>query len=616
MRTFPRFLLFLSAYLVLLALGGCNLPATDVPTCAPSELQAVTLVSPAMYETTDELTPVLRWEYPESDCRPDGYLIFFRIGPDFAASEVSVELSGDVTSWTPAPPLQPAQSYSWSIAPLSGGTRGPMAGAFYFFTGPRCADPTAMTAPSLLWPEEGGLYEPAYDNGLLWANASSCQPDGYRIDLASDPSFPDEGLSGGTGNPATRWAPADDLNACQTYYWRVAGVMDTPTGTVLGPYSETRSFIAAADGEDCTAGGDTGMPPSNAIRGRVWHDLCSLTDLPLPDPPPEGCVSTPDGNARADGIHQRDEPGIAGVSVSLYNADCSGAPLATALTDDNGIYELIAPGAGDYCVAIDALAPPNDALLLPGGWTYPVVAAAGRITQAVTLSASSASGADFGWDYQRLPAPREVWFYFESNAFCRQGPSTAYKDVTAIPAGELLPVLARNPNEGWFFIDWAPYDARCWVSESTGRVIGQWQALDIFTPIPLPTIAPADAEGPRISDVRALSNRLYHSGTTCGSTLLEVGARLNDPAGIDEDNTFLRYRFVGAGGAASGWRRVDVTDRAMGGQFGFSTDIAAAGGAYLGTTDGQLEYQVVAQDALGNQTLSAVYSLPVYYCKK
>jgi hypothetical protein len=75
--------------------------------------------------------------------------------------------------------------------------------------------------------------------GLDWRyNDKICQPEGYRIDLATDPSFEDTSLSGGTGNPSTLWAPGEPLEACTTYYWRVAGII----GFTLGPYSETESF--------------------------------------------------------------------------------------------------------------------------------------------------------------------------------------------------------------------------------------------------------------------------------------------------------------------------------------------------------------------------------------
>jgi hypothetical protein len=95
-----------------------------------------------------------------------------------------------------------------------------------------------MIPPDLVWPIGGKVISDLWP-GLEWRyNDKICQPEGYRIDLATDPSFKDTSLSGGTGKPSTVWAPAEPLDACTTYYWRVAGVI----GFTLGPWSETESF--------------------------------------------------------------------------------------------------------------------------------------------------------------------------------------------------------------------------------------------------------------------------------------------------------------------------------------------------------------------------------------
>ena len=52
------------------------------------------------------------------------------------------------------------------------------------------------------------------------------------------------------------------------------------------------------------------------------------------------------------------EPGIAGVSVSLFAANSAGAPvgaaLATVVTDSSGYYKFNQLEAGDYTVRINA----------------------------------------------------------------------------------------------------------------------------------------------------------------------------------------------------------------------------------------------------------------------
>jgi hypothetical protein len=79
---------------------------------------------------------------------------------------------------------------------------------------------------------------------LIWDYPDPCVPQGYRIDLSTDSTFADTSLSGGTGNPSTRWFPGDDLTDCTTYYWRVAAI----NGTTLGPFSITRNFMVNVSG--------------------------------------------------------------------------------------------------------------------------------------------------------------------------------------------------------------------------------------------------------------------------------------------------------------------------------------------------------------------------------
>ena len=94
-----------------------------------------------------------------------------------------------------------------------------------------------MNAPTLDSPADGAMVYEDWPT-LDWSYSGDCAPEGYRIDLSTSPSFSDTSLSGGTGNPSTRWAPGDPLDDCETYYWRVAGIIDT----TLGPWSETWSF--------------------------------------------------------------------------------------------------------------------------------------------------------------------------------------------------------------------------------------------------------------------------------------------------------------------------------------------------------------------------------------
>jgi len=244
--------------LVTLALSlfliGCNLTTSPTPapvgTCDQADLVAPSLRTPNMWETISTLTPTFSWNandlavpYPYDDCAPFGYKIVLKEGPLFN-TDIGIESHyPSVHQWTPTTPLQPGKAYEWSVAPFVGTGTGPFADASYFFTGPVC--PTAdLVAPVLLAPI-GATMTDAIQPLLIWDYPNPCVPEGYRVDLSTDPSFEDTSLSGGTGNPSTRWLPGTDLTDCTWYYWRVAAI----NGTTLGPFSNTRSFMINLTGE-------------------------------------------------------------------------------------------------------------------------------------------------------------------------------------------------------------------------------------------------------------------------------------------------------------------------------------------------------------------------------
>jgi hypothetical protein len=104
-------------------------------------------------------------------------------------------------------------------------------------------------------------------------------------------------------------------------------------------------------------------------------------------------------DSNADGMLQAGEPGLAGVELVLGTGPCL-APVSSvsAVTASDGTFQfaIAAPSAGTYCLSIDPLTPPNDTILIPGGFTVPI---GGQME--LTLS----EGEDlvdlfFGWDYQ------------------------------------------------------------------------------------------------------------------------------------------------------------------------------------------------------------------------
>jgi len=101
----------------------------------------------------------------------------------------------------------------------------------------------------------------------------------------------------------------------------------------------------------------------------------------------------------ADGVLDPGEPGFAGVELVLENGPCL-APVSAVseLTASDGSFqfEITPPTAGTYCLSIDPLIPPNDTILIPGGFTVPI---GGKIEITLT-EGEDISDILFGWDFQ------------------------------------------------------------------------------------------------------------------------------------------------------------------------------------------------------------------------
>lgn len=252
MKKFIKLLVTLCVSFFLLS---CNLPTATPPplgpvVCGPDDLAAPALGSPAPWVIVDTLTPTLTWSandpseaYPYGLCSPITYKVRYSKGPTFSTTtEVYAEGAAPEFRNITLSALEPGQMYEWSVAPWIGTGSEPFAPSRYFFTGPMC-DTDALRDPRLLEPLGGSVVD-TLSPTLVWEYRDPCIPEGYRIDLSTDPSFADTSLSGGTGNPSTRWAPGSDLADCTWYYWRVSPI----NNTTLGPFSNIRSFMTNASG--------------------------------------------------------------------------------------------------------------------------------------------------------------------------------------------------------------------------------------------------------------------------------------------------------------------------------------------------------------------------------
>jgi len=349
-----------------------------------------------------------------------------------------------------------------------------------------------LLAPVLVSPADGGTVA-VVNPSLIWAYPdTSCTPEGYRIDLSIDETFADTSLSGGTGNPSTEWGPGSDLQNCQVYHWRVAGINDT----TLGPFSEAHSFRVDITG-DCPP---VAPPPSANIGGIVWHDLCAVPAVST-DTPPAGCVALPGGGFAANGIREPGEPGIEGVEVRLHFGACTDPVVASQRTGTVGEYLFDGILAfGPHCLSVDALSAVNEPILIPGGWTFPFGTSGAVASASANLESGSNIQQDFGWDYQFLPAaPTPIatsaapatpalrdGFNVTTGANCRTGPGTVYDVVTAFPAGTLLRVLGRNTDSSWWVVE-VNSTTQCWISNVTGQFVGNAAAIPVVAAPPTPT---------------------------------------------------------------------------------------------------------------------------------
>ncbi|HEY6042723.1 MAG TPA: NBR1-Ig-like domain-containing protein [Anaerolineae bacterium] len=144
-----------------------------------------------------------------------------------------------------------------------------------------------------------------------------------------------------------------------------------------------------------------------SISGNLFHDKCEAGQpgQPAPKTPPPGCISSPLGGYRANGIFDAGEPTIASVHVTISTGACPGALIGeTVTTSSNPAFTFSGLNAGTYCVAIDPLQEANKTVLLPGAWTLPA-AKDGALGQTINIqTGEQKKNVDFGWDYQLRPA--------------------------------------------------------------------------------------------------------------------------------------------------------------------------------------------------------------------
>ena len=483
---------------IFLLLSACHMPTTCDD---PEDLIAPVIQDPPMWAVVDSLTPTLSWAY-SGDCTPEKYLVKLY----FIGGEGGGNTGDSSTEWTPMLPLDPATEYAWTVQPMVGSSMGPIDGRSYFFTGPMC-ETADLVAPDLVEPADGAIINDDYPS-FLWDYPDPCLPEGYRIDLSTDPSFDDTSLSGGTGNPSTRWGPGEHLDDCTQYYWRVAPINDI----TLGPFSGTYAFFVD-DSSSCL----TLPEPSIAridVSGVIFEDICPIPpDGLLPTTLPEGCVGEEDGTAHADGKRKGKEPGIAGITVDLGSGPCPSTGLATTVTDGKGFYSFTVQTPGEYCISVNAEGA-NAEILLPGRWTLVPSENMGYTFRHVEPDPGvSMTGLDFGWDYAGLGCP---FYELDMNAFCRAGPSQVFHKVTTGLAGDQLPIVGRLEDNSWFLVQVG--DGQCWISDVVGSTECALDEVPVLTPpkpTDTPTLEPDKEEEPYCAQFTTIKTCTQHETDGC-----------------------------------------------------------------------------------------------------
>jgi len=365
-------------------------------------------------------------------------------------------------------------------------------------------DQNYTSRPQGAWCDRGA-FENLYEKGILrgWT---------YIDTNRNDIRDPSEGSMSGVmmelkEGPCPGGAIADTTISNPDGYYRIYEIepgdycIDTsPLQQTMYPEYIDVSFAAGDVLEDVNFRYLLSPLGESSISGKVWHDECAVP-YSIPTSTPPGCIAFLGGGYGADGIYDPSEPGIEGVKVELFYGGCPASDTAISgavYTDVNGDY--IFPGLtnANWCVYVDAHVSPNDSILIPGNWTYPVRNASPAEAEVVLGSSEDMVDINFGWDYEFLPEPLLPYSYFctvTMDAFMRRGPGKDFLATATIPEGELFEVFAKSEKENplWLFGK-SLKNKYGWMSEAVldcdeldpAKLIIRWTPLRIPTPTPTP----------------------------------------------------------------------------------------------------------------------------------
>ena len=478
-----RNLVILISFLLLILASGC------APVCTPEEIASFTpiLKSPANGSEVSYNSPItFDWTHNES-CRPEEYQII--IDPLYW-----YYTEGDKSKFDYGLGFSPGIQYQWivkaGVKDEDGGTVfSPVSEIWTFTTDGRCSSGAELGPPTLLSPQFGEWLGEGEGSGpasvmIKWAYSGDCYPDGFHYQLAADPGFTNIITSG-----ITNWNEHNakiQVPRCSRLYWRVQARVGNEKGAYSEPSRFTYSSISSCFQNQQSI-------DASLIKGYVFEDYCATTKPYVPDgvdiwPP---CTFGEPYGVHADGNRNRTageqevtgetipaELGIPGVVVDLGAGPCPATGLDQFTTVENGNYYFMVQSPGEYCVSIDKANNPN---LDHGIWTLPLT------DQDITQATISFNPGDdlkmqfFGWDQNDF---MKIDFWVGLTSFCRFGDSKDHLVVAEVPAGEAIPIFARNEEATWFatFVN----GKRCFISIASGEPAEDPNILMLFPKQPEP----------------------------------------------------------------------------------------------------------------------------------
>lgn len=573
-----RIPLAIAALLFTTIIAACNLP-TGTPACAPEDLVAPELVSPAPYSViswtpmTGPLPPnILEWSYPD-DCQPDQFTIEISERRDFA-NRRSGSADGDKTGWPdpdaafPQMGLRPATEYFWRVRAQVGETLGPWSTMRVFFTGQECTSASELPVPDLIEPDDGEVLESVLAELFFQVPDGGCLPQGYFADLQTDPDFEGESLIGELGVPANS-ALTGELEDCTSYYWRIAAVFDGERG----PFSEIRSFQTRAS-ETCPDAALTRPTPPPLVRFCAPEDLIApelvapgnhayVGEEPLDSSYPGMLQWTYTGTCLPEGYRvelSKDIDFAQSWAAETSGGETSWPPDLPIQSLDPGSeywWRVAAKSGGEigpyssprafftapWCAAAsEMVAPqlvspedgatlnslmatlhylPGEPACLPDGYyidlqTDPSFSGTTdyglyELPGTTLITDPLEDCTSYFWrvapyvNGEQGPFSEPRWFFINETGAClrpipwalglqdlncRFGPGTAYEVIGFLLEGQASQVVARNRESTWLVIESPIRGGTCWVARSLVRTFGDPDALEVWTPPPLPTPTP------------------------------------------------------------------------------------------------------------------------------